>query len=407
MRGFSDLSGCGVAGPPDRGARPLIRRLRRHLLPQREKGRSLAAAFGLTLFLAACATAPPPHVMPGPLPGPPPAPAPVEQVQPESFADLPGWDAEDHAAAFAAYRAVCGAAHDPAAATVCRRARSTDNLAEPQARAFFEDNFRPERIVGEGVLTAYFAPEYPARKVPDADFSAPVRPRPADLVLGGPAGKDPMRRLADGSLGPYPDRAWIETSGPPDALAWMRPEDLFFLQIQGSGLLTYEDGSRIKALFSATNGRPFVGVANLMRDKGLLAADKISGESIRAWLADHRGDEAQSVMRLNPRYAFFRLAPDDGQPPIGAAGLPLPAGRAVAMDASRHSMGELFYLDATAPILTGAFPTYRRLVTALDVGGAIKGDIRADLYLGQGPAAGTEAGRVRHTLRLHRLVPRP
>ncbi|WP_304167661.1 MltA domain-containing protein [Phenylobacterium aquaticum] len=406
MRGFSDLSGCGVAGPPDRGARPLIRRLRRHLLPQGEKGRSLAAALGLTLFLAACATAPP-HVTPGPTPGPTPAPAPVEQVQPESFADLPGWDAEDHAAAFAAYRAVCGAAHDPAAATVCRRARSTDNLAEPQARAFFEDNFRPERIVGEGVLTAYFAPEYPARKVPDADFSAPVRPRPADLVLGGPAGKDPMRRLADGSLGPYPDRAWIETSGPPDALAWMRPEDLFFLQIQGSGLLTYEDGSRIKALFSATNGRPFVGVANLMRDKGLLAADKISGESIRAWLADHRGDEAQSVMRLNPRYAFFRLAPDDGQPPIGAAGLPLPAGRAVAMDASRHSMGELFYLDATAPILTGAFPTYRRLVTALDVGGAIKGDIRADLYLGQGPAAGTEAGRVRHTLRLHRLVPRP
>ncbi|WP_304176902.1 MltA domain-containing protein [Phenylobacterium aquaticum] len=406
MRGFSDLSGCGVAGPPDRGARPLIRRLRRHLLPQGEKGRSLAAALGLTLFLAACATAPP-HVTPGPTPGPTPAPAPVEQVQPESFADLPGWDAEDHAAAFAAYRAVCGAAHDPAAATVCRRARSTDNLAEPQARAFFEDNFRPERIVGEGVLTAYFAPEYPARKVPDADFSAPVRPRPADLVLGGPAGKDPMRRLADGSLGPYPDRAWIETSGPPDALAWMRPEDLFFLQIQGSGLLTYEDGSRIKALFSATNGRPFVGVANLMRDKGLLAADKISGESIRAWLADHRGDEAQSVMRLNPRYAFFRLAPDDGQPPIGAAGLPLPAGRAVAMDASRHNMGELFYLDATAPILTGAFPTYRRLVTALDVGGAIKGDIRADLYLGQGPAAGTEAGRVRHTLRLHRLVPRP
>ena len=376
------------------------------LLPRGGKGTGPLAALGLTLFLAACATTPPPKVTPGPTPGPGPAPAPVEQVQPETFSDLPGWDTEDHAAAFAAYRSVCGAAHDPLATVVCRRARSVQTLAEPQARAFFEDNFRPERIVGEGVLTAYFAPEYPARKAADPEYSAPLRPRPADLVLGGPSGKDPMQRLADGTLGPYPDRAAIETAGPGDALAWMRPEDLFFLQIQGSGVLTYEDGSRIKALFSATNGRPFVGVANLMRDQGLLAPDNISGESIRAWLAAHRGPEAEAVMRLNPRFAFFRLAPDDGQPPIGAAGLPLPAGRAVAMDASRHSMGEVFYIDATAPILTGAFPTYRRLVTALDVGGAIKGDIRADLYLGQGPAAGTEAGRVRHTLRLHRLVPR-
>jgi membrane-bound lytic murein transglycosylase A len=373
----------------------------------RGKGRSFAAALGLALFLAACATAPPPKVTPGPTPGPTPAPAPVEQVQPETFADLPGWDAEDHAAAFSAYRSVCGAAKDPIAKAICRRARSVESLAEPEARAFFEDSFRPERIVGEGVMTAYFAPEYPARKTADAEFSAPLRPRPADLVLGGPAGKDPMQRQADGSLGPYPDRAWIETEGPPDALAWMRPEDLFFLQIQGSGVLTYEDGSRIKALFSATNGRPFVGVANLMRDKGLLAPDNISGESIRSWLAAHRGPEADAVMRLNPRFAFFRLAPDDGQPPIGAAGVPLPAGRAIAVDASRHAMGELFYVDATAPMLTGAFPTYRRLVTALDVGGAIKGDIRADLYLGQGPAAGTEAGRVRHVLRMHRLVPKP
>ena len=67
-------------------------------------------------------------------------------------------------------------------------------------------------------------------------------------------------------------------------------------------------------------------------------------------------------------------------------------------------MGELFWIDAEAPILTGAFPTYRRLALALDTGGAIKGEIRADLYVGQGQAAGAEAGRIRHTLRLYRLV---
>jgi membrane-bound lytic murein transglycosylase A len=69
-------------------------------------------------------------------------------------------------------------------------------------------------------------------------------------------------------------------------------------------------------------------------------------------------------------------------------------------------MGELLWIDADNPILKGAFPAYRRLALALDTGGAIKGEVRADLYLGSGSAAGLEAGRVRHTLRLYRLVPK-
>jgi membrane-bound lytic murein transglycosylase A len=69
-------------------------------------------------------------------------------------------------------------------------------------------------------------------------------------------------------------------------------------------------------------------------------------------------------------------------------------------------MGELLWVDGDAPILAGAFPTYRRLAVALDTGGAIKGQARADLYIGRGPVAGAEAGRIRHTLNLYRLVPR-
>jgi membrane-bound lytic murein transglycosylase A len=359
----------------------------------------LAALVALSL-LAACAT-----VRPAPGPGPRPG-APAERLRPESFRDLPGWADEDHAQAFLAFRAGCPAARDPALVAVCRRAMTVDLLDEPQARAFFEDNFQPEALAGDGVLTAYFAPEYEARSVPDGEFSAPVRAKPADLVLGGPTGKEPLRRLADGTLAPYPDRSWIEAHGPPDALAWMRPEELFFLQVQGSGVLTLADGRRLKVLYAANNGQPFRGIANPMRDQGLLAANNTGGEAIRGWLAAHRGPEADAIMRLNPRFAFFRVVPDDGLPPVGAAGVALPAGRAIAIDPAWHALGELWWIDGEAPILAGAWPAYRRLVTALDTGGAIKGDIRADLYLGQGAAAGTEAGRVRHTLRLHRLVPR-
>jgi membrane-bound lytic murein transglycosylase A len=231
-----------------------------------------------------------------------------------------------------------------------------------------------------------------------------VRPRPADLVVA--AGGEVLRVKPDGTAEPYPDRAAIETAAETAPLAWMRPEELFFLQVQGSGVLVFEDGRRQKALYAAHNGRPFAGIANPMRDRGLLARDNTSGDAIRAWLAGHRGPEADAVMRLNPRYAFFRLAPDDGKPPQGAAGLPLPAGRAVAVDPGFHPYGELLWIDGEAPLLAGAFPTYRRLVSALDTGGAIRGEVRADLYLGQGEAAGAEAGRVRHTLSMWRLVPR-
>lgn len=347
------------------------------------------------LSLAACATpaamAPQGPVAPQPRPAPSlPVPPIVEPWGRVELGTLPGWRTEDHAEAFRAFRETCHAARRREMADACARARARGPLGPSDARAFFEDVFQAQALPGQGVLTAYFAPVYAARTKPSGEFSMPVRPKPADLVNGEA----------------YADRAAIEARPADDAIAWMRPEELFFLQIQGSGVLVFEDGRRMKALYAANNGRPFVGIANPMRDRGLLPRDNTSGEMIRAWLAANRGPAADEIMRLNPRYAFFRLAPDDGKPPAGAAGVPLPAGRAIAVDPGFHTYGDVLWIDGVAPMLAGAFPTYRRLVTALDTGGAIKGQVRADLYLGEGPAAGTEAGRVRHTLRMYRLVPR-
>jgi membrane-bound lytic murein transglycosylase A len=374
-------------------------------------GLGLAAA--LAVVLSACATAkppmpsapparnaprPPPPRQPPPRPQPPapapaaPRPAPEPPPAPPAdglqLSDLRGWSEEDHRAALAAYRAGCGA--DPFGAETCRRARALPPLDPTTARLFFEQNFRLQPVGDQlGLLTAYFAPEYEARFVPDGEFTAPVRPRPADL--------DPSR--------PYAERAEIEARPAGGALAWMRPEDLFFLQIQGSGSLTFQDGVRLRASFAGHNGRPFVGIAAPMRQRGLLADNDTSGESIRNWLSSHGGPEADAIMRLNPRYVFFSLGPDDGTDPPGAAGVSLPAGRAIAVDPAFHAYGSGYWIDAEAPVLNGAFPTYRRFVMALDTGGAIRGPVRADLYLGRGRQAGVEAGRVRHTLRMYRLVP--
>lgn len=389
-------------------------------------GAARGIAAGLAaLCVAACAT---PRAVPPPAHHQPPAsarhqpartPTPTPTPRPPAparlaLSDLPGWAADDHAAAFAAYRGNCRAARETALAALCAQARALGDLAPAQARAFFERVFVAEPLRGAGVLTAYFTPIYAARRAPDSEFSAPLRRKPQDLVVVDGGLFDPAqagrpgaaRRRTDGGLEPYPDRAAIEAEPDASPLAWMRPEELFFLQIQGSGRLILEDGATLKAAYAANNGRPFVGIANPMRERGLLARNATSGEAIRDWLADHRGPEADAIMRLNPRFAFFSLVADDGKPPLGAAGLPLPAGRAVAIDPAFHAMGAPLWIVGEAPMLAGAFASYRRLVMALDTGGAIKGQIRADLYLGDGPAAGTEAGRVRHTLTLYRLAPR-
>lgn len=343
------------------------------------------------------------------------------------FSSLDGWSQEDHVAALAAFREGCGVSKDPGLARLCRAARGLGNADEASARQFFESHFKLSALDGEGVLTGYYAPVFDARRTAQGGFTAPVRPRPGK-ISAPIASSDPIGALAlDPNLADDPigaalasvdvsppsstppagtlSRAQINALPADDALAWMRPEDLFFLQIQGSGVLVFEDGARVKALYAGDNGQPFVGVARPMARQGLLKPDNVSGGSIQRWLSDHAGPEAEAVMNLNPRYVYFRLAAADGREPAGAAGAPLPPGRAIAVDPAYHTYGEMIWLDAAAPTLAGAQIRYRRLTIALDTGGAIKGKVRADLYVGSGSDAGAEAGRVRHTLRMVQLVP--
>jgi len=303
---------------------------------------------------------------------------------PASLARLPGWDAEDHAAAFQVARRACADLPASARGAICAEALSHKALGDAAARVFLETHYRVQPLEGEGLLTGYFAPTYPARRSPGGDFSAPVRPPPADPSSA-------------------PGRAQLEREPAPDALAWMRPEDLFFMQVQGSGELTFEDGERRRAVFAATNGAPFVAIAKPMIAERLIGA--ADAGSLHDWLAAHRGPEADAVMAKDPRYVFFRLVADTGGEPQGASGAALIPGRSLAIDPAFHRYFELFWIDADGPTLSGARAGYRRLAVAMDRGGAIKGPVRADLYTGTGPRAGDEAARVRHALRLYRIVP--
>jgi len=353
------------------------------------------------------APAPAPSALPGPQAG-------DKRLPPVLLSDVPGWAGEDHAAALERVAQSCRQRPRPELGYACQHILAVSALPGPDARGLLESIFRAEPLGQPGLLTAYFSPRYDVRFSRSGEFTAPIRPRPDDLQVEPDSRPDPSRpgwkgegRLLGGIWAPYDDRAAIEAREEQRPLGWMRPEDLFFLQIQGSGTLVLPDGRRKRAVFVATNGLPFRGIATPMRDQGLLPPDGTSGEAIRSWLAANRGSEADAIMRLNPRYVFFRMEEDDGTEPLGAAGFPLTAGRSIAVDPLFHQYGDLYWIDARAPALAGAFPTYSRLVAALDTGGAIRGPVRADLYMGRGDRAGAEAGRVKHQLSMWRLVPAP
>ncbi|KQS57276.1 murein transglycosylase [Brevundimonas sp. Leaf363] len=359
----------------------------------------LAVGLVLGAALAGCATPPAPAPVPPPdtAPGPVSPPDPDEPVLPPTGPHtLPGWSQEDHLAAFMAYVEGCGVAREAAAVARCNEARLIQQTSKPvtptRARDFFERGFdvvAAETADGRpGMLTSYFAPEYTARHAPGGDYDAPI--------LGRPSARDTRPRVE------------IEADpGAAEILGWMRTEDLFFLQIQGSGYLDFGDGEHQRAAYAGDNGQPFRGIARQMADQGLLPPNGTSGEAIRAWLDAHRGPQAKAVTALNPRYIFFRLDPDDGGQPAGAAGVPLTPRRAIAVDPASWRYGDLVWVEADGATLPGARRGYQGLVMALDTGSAIRGPVRADLYMGRGAEAGEEAGSVRHPLRMWRLVPRP
>ncbi len=391
-------------------------------------GRTWRGALSLAALwlLAACAEAP--QTSPGPqIPTPPAQPTPpANPIGPETsyvpgpnpvpdamrLSTLPGWDQTDAFVALEALRSTCAYKKGRQYAEVCQAMAAQDFESPEQIKDFLNTHLQIEAIAGTGTLTGYFVPDYEAVSTPTDEFSQPVRGRPADLVYvpgsqmrpRQPGAKVAARR-AGGAYVPYYSRAEIERQ-PATTDYYMRPEDYFFMQIQGSGFLDTPDGKRVYAAYAADNGLPFVGIARTLVDRGIMASGQTSGDAIHTWLAAHRGAEAQDVMNTDARYIFFTISPDQTEPD-GAAGLPLPPGSAVAVDPAYHDLGDLLWINASVGgnALDDAFPAYQRLVSAMDTGGAIKGNIRADLYIGHGDRAGTEAGKIKHVLTMWKIMP--
>jgi membrane-bound lytic murein transglycosylase A len=97
---------------------------------------------------------------------------------------------------------------------------------------------------------------------------------------------------------------------------------------------------------------------------------------------------------------------DTGAEALGAQGIPLSAGRSIAVDKSLHVYGTPFFIEADLPLGASKTSAFRRTMIAQDTGSAIVGPARADLFFGAGDEAGQMAGRIKQAGRFTMLLPR-
>ena len=260
------------------------------------------------------------------------------------------------------------------------------------ARAFFARWFETVQVGdGKAFATGYYIPEIAGSRTFKPGY-APIYARPSDLVdvdLGQFSetlkGKKIRGRVEGSTFIPYYDRTMIEEgalSGKARILGYaVDPVELFFLQVQGSGLVRMPDGEVLRIGYETQNGRDYTGIGKLMLDRGLIGRGEASMQGIVAWLHANP-EQGREIMRENKSYVFFRVL--DG-PPLGAMGLPVSDQATVAVDTRFVPLGAPVFLSMDRTDATG-------LWVAQDTGGAIKGTNRFDTFWGAGAEARAIAG---------------
>jgi len=345
-----------------------------------------------------------------------PSPASVPTTyQKVSWTDLPPVSDADLQAGFAAWRSACPRLKDDARwGATCAAAAgvATDAAA---IRSFLQANLDVHalRAAGNrstGLITGYYEPIYPGSLTRTAQATVPVYGVPNDLVVvqldtvyPELKGKRLRGRVEGKVLAPYDDAGTIagKTLDAP-VLAWLTdPMDLQLLQIQGSGRIRLDNGQQVRMAYAEQNGHPYRPIGRWLVEQGALKKEDVTMDAIRAW-ARANPARVPEMLASNPSYVFFVRNPDSPEGPRGSLNVPLTAGYSVAVDRTVVPLGSLLWLSTTRPDGSALV----RPVAAQDTGGAIAGEIRADLYWGTGDAAGDLAGHMKQQGSLWMLWPK-
>ncbi len=270
---------------------------------------------------------------------------------------------------------------------------------------------------GSALFTGYYEPVLLGSFGETDTYKYPVYGVPDDLLVidlgkfkSRYKGQRIVGRVEGREVVPYHNRREIDNEGSLEGkgaeIAWLAdPVDIFFLHIQGSGVVRLAEGGFMQISYAESNGRPYRGVGRLLLDSGKITEKDLSLRSIKTYLREHP-DEMSDILNHNESYVFFRIV-EEG--PVGSIGVPLTGGRSIATDLELYPRGALSFIRLRKPLLdesggVKSWNRFSRFVLNQDTGGVIKGPGRVDLFCGRGTEAGMVAGSLKEEGDLYFLV---
>ena len=291
---------------------------------------------------------------------------------------------------------------------ICIKANTSIN-----SKKFFLENFTPYKLIGtdgsqKGLITGYYEPILNGSFTKNEQFKYPIYKKPEDLLiidLSDAYEELKNYRLRGKLVGDkviaYDSRESIESGKNKnlEPICYVDNKiDLFFLHIQGSGKIKLQDGQVLNVGYAGQNGRSYYAIGKKLIEDGHIKKENVSLQSIKTWL-ENNPEKIDEILNLNESYVFFRKSQKTA---TGSLGVELVSGRNLAVDPTYIPLGFPVFIDTTNPIDQTPI---QRLMVAADTGGAIKGEIRADFFFGNGKIAKELAGKMKQKGSLYILLP--
>ena len=334
----------------------------------------------------------------------------AKNMQAVTFNDIDGFYRDDLNHALEVFKKDCKKSKkNELFMNVCHKAEY-----ETDGYKFFTINFQPYKLLDnnssdEGTITGYYEPLLYGSLQKNKRYKYPVYKTPKDMMIVDFVSAYPelktyklRGKLVDNRVIPYDSREEIEKNPNKnlEVIAYVDNKfDLFLLHVQGSGKILLDNGELINVGYAEQNGRKFKGIGTYMLNRGYISKDELSAQGMKKYI-DKNPSKADEILNQNESYVFFKKS---NQGATGALGSVLTAKRNLAVDRSVIPLGMPVFLSTKNPVDKKPI---NQLMVAADVGGAIKGDIRADFFWGYGEDAFAYAGKMKEKGKMYILMPK-
>tara|TARA_B100002051_G_C16722751_1_gene633465 strand:- start:9 stop:1277 length:1269 start_codon:yes stop_codon:yes gene_type:complete len=366
-----------------------------------------------------------------------------------SYASLDSWTNDNHLKAFITFKISCkklitlnpnknmGAItyvnnkEFPFAGTIkdwikpCKEAIKTELYDNKEAMLYFQKWFLPFSISyshfgnffskGDdlGLFTGYYEPVIEGSTIFTKDYIFPIYSYPNNYItihLGE------FKKSLEGTYitGQIKNKKFIPThkrseidkgaiSSNSKVLYWLKDDvEVFFLHIQGSGVIKLPNGTENRVSYDGSNGHDYFAIGRELIKKGYISKDEMSMQQIKLWLKNNP-EKKDKILQLNNRYIFFKKSLTNSA--TGAQNTPLVGGRSLAVDLKWIPLGIPLWLDIDNYGNENKL-IIKKLMISQDTGSAIKGIIRGDIFFGTGNKPGTLAGKMNQLGKYYALLPR-